>query len=123
MKNKILIVEDNGFMKALLKNLFKSNFDVFCTSNGFEALEWMYKGNVPNVILSDLKMPDMDGIELLQNIRGSTFYKNVPLIMLSGAEKSGDRVRCLQLGADDFVLKPFNPEELIIRIDKILKYA
>lgn len=120
MKQKLLIVEDNKFMKALLNNLFVAKFDVFCASNGFEALEWMYKGNMPTVIISDIKMPDMDGIEFLQNIRGSAFYRNVPLVMLSGVEKSNERIRCLQLGANDFLLKPFNPEELELRIDKLL---
>ena len=120
MKQKLLIVEDNKFMKALLNNLFIEKFDVFCASNGFEALEWMYEGNMPTIIISDLKMPDMDGIEFLLNIRGSAFYSKVPLVMLSGVEKSNERIRCLQLGANDFLLKPFNPEELELRIDKLL---
>lgn len=117
----LLIIEDNRFMTALLKNLFAPSFTVFNTSNGSEALEWMHQGNLPSLIISDLQMPDMDGIEFLENLRGSTFYKKIPLIILSGAQKSEERIRCLQMGANDFVLKPFNPQELMIRVENLLK--
>jgi len=120
MKHSLLIIEDNHFMMALLKNIFNSRFNIFSASNGLEALELLHMGNIPNVIISDLKMPEMNGIEFLKNLRESTFYHNVPLIMLSGEEKSSERVNCLQMGANDFVLKPFNPEELIIRVKKLL---
>jgi DNA-binding response OmpR family regulator len=110
-------------MMALLKNIFNPRFNIFSASNGHEALEWLQMGNIPNVIISDLKMPKMNGIEFLKNLRESAFYQNIPLIMLSGEEKSSERINCLQMGANDFVLKPFNPEELIIRVKKLLKLA
>ena len=119
----MLIIEDNNFMKVLLKNLFSLNYNVQCVSNGYEALDWLYKGNMPNVIISDIVMPEMDGFEFLKNIRGSTFFNNIPLVMLSGVDKSNDRIRCLQLGANDYIIKPFNPEELTIRIHNLLKSA
>lgn len=123
MKNTLLIIEDNHFMMALLKNIFNDRFNVVTVSNGCNALEWMYNGNIPNIIISDLRMPEMDGIELLRNLKESTFYQDIPLIMLSGVEQSEERINCLQMGANDFVLKPFNPEELIIRVEKLLKVA
>jgi DNA-binding response OmpR family regulator len=123
MKKSMLIIEDNSFMKALLGNLFSIHFEVFSVSNGYEALEWLYEGNMPNVIISDIVMPEMDGFEFLKNIRGSTFFNSIPLVMLSGVDKSNDRIRCLQMGANDFVIKPFNPEELTIRVQNLLKSA
>ena len=123
MKKTMLIIEDNNFMKALLGNLFSIHFDVYSVSNGYEALEWLYDGNMPNVIISDIVMPEMDGFEFLKNIRGSTFFNNIPLVMLSGVDKSNDRIRCLQMGANDYVIKPFNPEELTIRVQNLLKTA
>jgi DNA-binding response OmpR family regulator len=123
MKKSMLIIEDNSFMKALLSNLFSIHFDVHSVSNGYEALEWLYDGNMPNVIISDIVMPEMDGFEFLKNIRGSTFFNNIPLVMLSGVDKSNDRIRCLQMGANDYVIKPFNPEELTIRVQNLLKSA
>ena len=123
MKKSMLIIEDNNFMKALLGNLFSIHFEVYSVSNGYEALEWLYDGNMPNVIISDIVMPEMDGFEFLKNIRGSTFFNSIPLVMLSGVDKSNDRIRCLQMGANDFVIKPFNPEELTIRVQNLLKSA
>ena len=123
MKKSMLIIEDNSFMKALLGNLFSLHFDVKTVSNGFEALEWLYEGNMPNVIISDIVMPEMDGFEFLKNIRGSTFFNSIPLVMMSGVDKSNDRIKCLQLGANDYVIKPFNPEELTIRVQNLLKTA
>ncbi len=123
MKKSMLIIEDNSFMKALLGNLFSLHFDVHSVSNGYEALEWLYDGNMPNVIISDIVMPEMDGFEFLKNIRGSTFFNNIPLVMLSGVDKSNDRIRCLQMGANDYVIKPFNPQELTIRVQNLLKSA
>lgn len=123
MKKSMLIIEDNSFMKALLGNLFSLHFDVQTVSNGYEALEWLYEGNMPSVIISDIVMPEMDGFEFLKNIRGSTFFNSIPLVMLSGVDKSNDRIKCLQLGANDYVIKPFNPEELTIRVQNLLKTA
>lgn len=121
MKDTLLIIEDNHFMMALLKNIFNTRFDVVAASNGEDALKWIYEGNFPDIIISDLRMPEMDGIELLKNLKESTFYRDIPFIVLSGVEQSGERINCLQMGANDFVLKPFNPEELIIRVEKLLK--
>ncbi|MDC0230717.1 response regulator [Aureispira] len=123
MKKLMLIIEDNNFMKVLLGNLFSLNYNIHTVSNGYEALDWLYNGNMPNVIISDIVMPEMDGFEFLENIRGSTFFNNIPLVMLSGVDKSDDRIKCLQLGANDYIIKPFNPEELTIRIHNLLKSA
>lgn len=119
----MLIIEDNGFMKALLKNLFCKDFNVYSKSNGIEALEWLHEGHVPHLIITDIRMPNMDGIEFLRNIKGSTFFSHIPLVMLSGVGKSDERVHCLKNGADDFVIKPFNPEELEVRVHRILKMS
>ncbi len=123
MKKLMLIIDDNNFMKVLLKNLFSLNYNVQCVSNGYEALSWLYNGNMPNVIISDIVMPEMDGFEFLKNIRGSTFFNNIPLVVLSGVDKSNEKIRCLQLGANDYIIKPFNPEELTIRVHNLLKSA
>ena len=117
----MLIIEDNGFMKALLKNLFCKEFDVYSKSNGIEALEWLHEGNLPHLIITDIRMPNMGGIEFLQNVKGSTFFHTIPLVVLSGVGNSDERVHCLKIGADDFIIKPFNPEELEIRVHRILK--
>jgi len=120
MKKKMLIIEDNTFMTALLGNLFSTDFEIVSKENGIDALMYMNEVALPHIIISDIKMPEMDGIEFLENIRGSLFFKNIPVIILSGVEQSSDRIKCLQLGANDFIVKPFNPKELKLRIERAL---
>ena len=65
-------------------------------------------------------MPNLDGIELIKRLKESGYFKDIPVIVLSSKEGSEDRIQCLRLGADDYMVKPFNPEELLVRIEKTL---
>lgn len=81
----------------------------------------MQQGVVPDIIIADVNMPDVGGIEFIMQIRSSGFFRDVPLIMLSGNEKSEDKIKSLKAGADDYMTKPFNPEELEAWIDNIFR--
>ena len=81
----------------------------------------MQQGNLPDVIVADIDMPEMDGFEFIDHVRSSGFLNNIPLIMLSGNDTSEPRIRCLESGADDYMVKPFNPRELAARINGILR--
>jgi len=85
-----------------------------------EGLKWMEEGNIPDLVVADIQMPNLDGYDFIKNVRASGYYKDIPLIMLSGIESSNEKVKCLKLGANDYVVKPFNPEELEIRIELLL---
>ncbi len=89
-------------------------------NDGLEGIKWMEEGNMPDLIVADIQMPNLDGYEFIKNIRSSGFFKDVPLIMLSGIESSQEKVKCLKLGANDYMVKPFNPEELSVRIELLL---
>lgn len=123
MKPSILIVEDNQMMLAFLESYLSERFLVTCKTSGADALAWLEEGNRPDVIISDIEMPDLNGFEMLASIKASTFLKRIPVIMLSGKDKSEDRIRSLKMGATDYLTKPFNPEELEIRIDKVITIA
>ncbi len=116
---KLLVVEDEPMMRRLLLHIFGDKYEVVLQENGREALDWLKEGNVPNVIIADLYMPEIDGYEFIKAVRSYDFYDSVPLMVLSGEQGSEDRIKCLKAGADDFLTKPFNPEELDIRIDKL----
>lgn len=116
---KLLVVEDEPMMRRLLLHIFGDKYEVVLQENGREALDWLTAGNVPNVIIADLYMPEIDGYEFIKAVRSYDFYDSVPLMVLSGEQGSEDRIKCLKAGADDFLTKPFNPEELDIRIDKL----
>lgn len=117
---KILIVDDKPSISDLIVQFLKHAYDVETKLDGLEALAWMQEGNIPDLILTDLQMPNMDGIELIKKVKASGYFSDVPIIVLSSKDSSKDRIECLKLGAEDYIMKPFNPEELMIRIEKVL---
>jgi DNA-binding response OmpR family regulator len=120
MKKKILVIDDELSIRMLLENFLSKTYDVIAKSDGMEGLKWLELGNMPDLIVADIQMPNLDGYELIKNLKSSGFFKDIPLIMLSGIESSQEKVKCLKLGASDYMIKPFNPEELSIRIELLL---
>lgn len=120
MKKKILVIDDELSIRLLLENYLGKTYEVTTKSDGLEAMKWLQGGNLPDLIVADIQMPNLDGIQFIQQIRASGFYKDIPLIMLSGIESSQEKIKCLKMGANDYVVKPFNPEELSIRIELLL---
>jgi len=118
---KVLVVEDDLYMQAILKEFLSSSYEVFIQSNGMEALAFLQNGNIPDLIIADLNTPELNGLGLIEQIKLSDFFNSIPIIILSGEESSVKRIECLNSGADDFVVKPFNPAELDARIKVILR--
>lgn len=117
MKKKILVIDDEKTIRVLLENYLKKNYDVITKSDGEEGLNWMQEGNFPDLIVVDVQMPNLDGYEFIKNVRASGYFKEIPMIMLSGIESSAEKVKTLKMGANDYMVKPFNPEELEVRIE------
>ncbi|MCF6269670.1 MAG: response regulator [Melioribacteraceae bacterium] len=116
IKEKILIVEDEPDTRFILgKLLSKDNYEVAAVSNGVEALEKLREYN-PKVIIADWTMPQMDGLELCNIIKKNEKYKSIYYIMLTARSAVKDRVKGLDVGADDFLLKPTENQELLARI-------
>jgi DNA-binding response OmpR family regulator len=120
MKKKILVIDDELSIRMLLDNFLSKTYDVITRNDGMEGLKWMEEGNMPDLVVADIQMPNLDGYDFIKNVRASGFFKDVPLIMLSGIESSQEKVKCLKLGANDYMVKPFNPEELSVRIELLL---
>lgn len=117
-KNRILVVDDEkGLVKLIRLNLEHDGFEVFEANNGAQALDRL-RAVLPDLVLLDVMMPDLDGFQVLRMIRevGST-----PVIMLTAKGEENDKVRGLELGADDYVTKPFSPRELTSRIRAVLR--
>jgi len=117
----VLLVDDKIQLLALLKQILNPHYDVISKTNGLEAIEWIQSGNIPDLILTDIQMPLMDGMKFIQIIKESGLFSEIPIIVLSGRESSKDRIECLKQGASDYISKPFNPEELLVRIEKVLE--
>ena len=116
--DKILVVDDEPRMVQLIAlNLKLEGFEVISSQDGFQALEKVTR-EMPDLVLLDIMMPDMDGFETLRRIRE---ISNVPVIFLSVKSQEPDRVHGLDLGADDYITKPFSPRELVSRIKAVLR--
>lgn len=118
---KILIVEDDEFMQAILKKFLSTTYEIIIKPTGMDALAFMQSGNLPDLIISDLNTPKLGGLGLIEQVKLSDFFNSVPIIILSGEESSEKRIKCLDTGADDFIVKPFNPAELQSRIRVVLR--
>jgi len=120
IKQKILIVDDEPSIQELIRfNLEQSGFDTAVASDGFAALE-MFESYKPDLIVLDLMLPGKDGYDVCKEIRRTS---NVPIIMLTAKETELERVLGLELGADDYMTKPFSPLELVARIKAVLRRA
>ncbi len=117
-KYRILVVDDERRMVGFIRlNLEHDGFEVFEAYNGTQALDAL-RQHLPDLILLDVMMPDLDGFEVLKMIRE---VSAVPVIMLTAKGEENDKVRGLELGADDYVTKPFSPRELVSRIRAVLR--
>jgi two-component system KDP operon response regulator KdpE len=117
-KYKILVVDDEKRMVRFIQlNLEQDGFQVITAFNGSEALEQV-RTQLPDLILLDIMMPDINGFEVLKKIRE---VNTVPVIMLTAKGEEDDRIQGLELGADDYITKPFSPRELVSRIRAVLR--
>lgn len=120
--SKILIVEDNYDMVQFLSSILRDEYAVHTAFNGREGLKKV-KEISPDLILSDIMMPEMDGYELVERIRKDKKYSTVPIILLTAKADIPDKLRGFRKGANDYIAKPFNTEELCARIGSQLKLA
>jgi len=116
--NKVLVIEDDAPLCWLLEKILRGKYEVIVMNNGLEAWSWLSDGNSCDLIISDVKMPSLDGIELLENLSNSGLFKNIPVIMLSGLEDS--RKQCLELGAFAYLVKPFEPQKFLGEVNRAL---
>ena len=119
MKNRILLVEDEVHIQEAIKlNLELENYEVAAVDNGIEALK-LFKEQRFNLIILDVMLPEMDGFQICEKIRLEN--QEIPVLFLTAKGNIKDKVRGLKYGADDYLTKPFNLEELLLRINNLIK--
>lgn len=120
-RQKILIVEDDPHIARLIRyNLEKAGFECLQTADGQQAFEELERHKVHLIVL-DIMLPGMDGFELCKEIKKKPVWAAIPVLMLTARAEEIDRVLGLELGADDYMVKPFSPRELILRVKAILR--
>ena len=118
---RIMVVDDD---KVLLKNsavLLGANYSVSLYSSGSDALKALSEGTLPDLILLDVKMPGIDGYEVMRSIRSTERCKDIPVIFVTGLSDEEDELRGLQMGAADYIKKPFSQKILLARVGNLLK--
>ena len=122
-KDRILVVEDDGDIVTMLKIYFESQgYEVSAALQGMQALSACRK-QVPNIIILDINLPDISGYEVCQTLRSSLRTSHIPIIFLTQRDQRSDRIAGLELGGDDYVTKPFDIEELKLRVQNALRRA
>lgn len=119
-RKTVLIVEDEREIQKLLIELLKEQYTILTASNGVEALE-LIKRKIPDIIISDVMMPEMDGLEFCRRIKNKNETCNVPVIMLTAKNSVVNRIEGIESGANSFISKPFYPEHLLIRVQKLIE--
>lgn len=120
-RHSLLLVDDDLEILSLLETkLRKEPYDIFTASEGESALSIVRTKN-PDLVVLDVNLPGLSGLEVCRSLRGNKDTRNIPIIMLSGRGEEIDRILGLEFGADDYVTKPFNAKELILRINNLLK--
>ena len=119
---RILVADDNADMRDYLERLLTPSYTIETVADGITALNTI-KNNPPDLVLSDVMMPEMDGFELLRSLRAEPLTQEIPIILLSARAGEESRIEGLEAGADDYLIKPFSTRELLARIEATLKLA
>jgi len=119
MKKILLVDDEQDIIEFLRYNLEKEGFDVLVSYNGKDALRQISK--FPDLILLDIMMPEMDGFEVYNQIRGNDEYTDIPIIFLTAKSGETDEIKGLDIGASDYIQKPISPQKLIARVKSNLR--
>ena len=121
LMNKILVIDDDEAINELVKvNLELSGYDVLCANDGIKGFA-LAKQELPDLIILDIMMPDVDGYTVAKRVREYEPTKNIPILMLTALNMLEDKVKGFDIGVDDYLVKPFEMEELLVRVRALLK--
>jgi len=121
MKKQILIVDDELSILKLLNFVLSPSYNLVIKNSGVDAISWLEEGNNPDLIISDLSMPYFDGNLFIRNLKISGFYRETPVILVSGEDNLADLVKAMPFEVNYFISKPFNPSDLKAAISNIFK--
>jgi DNA-binding response OmpR family regulator len=120
-KANILIIEDHDAVRLLLGLTFKKQYHVVTKRDGIEGLAWLSAGNMPDLIMLDMQMPRLNGLEFLRQLRSTGLFAQIPVLLVSGNDDATENAQVFDLGIVDFVPKPFNPVSLRDKVTAILE--
>jgi len=120
-KKKILLIDDDETQHQIAENMLNAEYEVIKVKSGKDALKYLYDGNfIPCLILLDILMPEMDGWEVFSRVKAVSLLKSVPIIFVTAVNASTEEKRAFDIGAADFIKKPYDKEDLLSRINKVI---
>ena len=119
---RVLLADDNAEMRSFIRRLLAQHYDVEVVADGRAALEAMRRHR-PNLVITDLVMPNVDGIALVKAVRADESLRTLPVIVVTERGELDSRVEGLEAGADDYLIKPFSPRELLARVRAVFELA
>ena len=120
MKRCILAIDDSKAIRFLLHTVLGKEYQVVTAPDACSAMFWLAKKNLPDLIIVDPQLPDVQDWELIEEFSSSALYRDIPLVVLSSLDKEVTAAKCLKYGISDFYTKPFNPLELNETIQKVM---
>jgi len=118
-KRQLLAIDDSKAIRFLIQTIFGKKYQVITASDGCSAMYWLTKQDLPDIIIADPQLPDMKDWELIEHLRSSGLYNNIPIILLSNLPKNETYDKAEELGINATFVKPFNPEYLIKAVENI----
>lgn len=121
MKKRILAIDDSKAIRFLLQTLFSKSYQVVTAADGCSAINWLSQNDLPDLIIADPQLPDMQTWELIEQLSSSGLYEGIPMIVLSALSKSETQEKCLELNIPAYFTKPFNPIDLMEAVQAVIK--
>jgi CheY-like chemotaxis protein len=121
MKKRILAIDDSKAIRFLLQTLFSKNYQVITAADGCSAINWLSQNDLPDLIIADPQLPDMQNWELIEQLSTSGLYENIPIIVLSALGNTETQAKCLEYNIQEFFTKPFNPIDLMETVQATIK--
>jgi len=121
MKKQILVVDDSKAIRFLLQTVLGKDYQVVTVPDGYSAMYYLSHREMPDLIIADPQLPDMENWELIQQLATSGMYGEIPVLVLSGLDKQETDMKCLEYGAVEYFLKPFNPIDMLKSIERLVK--
>lgn len=121
MRHTILIIEDDEPMRLLLDVLLRKEYKLIFKNDGLAGMKWLSEGNLPSIIISDFKTPNMNGFDFFNSISQSGMFSEIPFVFISCRTDEAFKKRCLDLGAKGYLEKPFDPDQLYELLNRIFK--
>lgn len=121
MKKEVLAIDDSKAIRFLLQTVLGKDYQIVTVPDGCSAMYWLSKKKLPDLIIADPQLPDMENWELIQQLSSSGMYSSIPILVLSGLEKVETELKCLEYGIRKYFMKPFNPVDLVQSIRDLIE--